>query len=238
MGIGVIMRASIKKILLLSICSSLFAVFGVSNASGQIVNEIVSRMDRHNQSLTSLRANITMVKVNEQLGGVTDTQEGTVIYEPQRRGNPRVRIDWRSPNESFALVGNEYTIYRPNLKQAITGNVNQARNNSQNLGSALAFMNMSREELRSNFNVALVNENASLRGGVRTWHLRMTPKSRTSYRHAEVWVDANGMPVQTRIVEHNNDSTTILLSAIQKNIRINRTNFEIRVPRGTNIVKG
>jgi len=206
------------------------------NVSAQnVIDTILKRMDEHNKSLTSLRADVTMVKENAQLGGVTDTTQGTALYLPQRGKDPLVRIDWKRPQESLAVVNKQYVIYRPVPKQAITGSTDTAKGNAK-AGGALAFMNMSRAQLKANYSVIYLGE-ATLSGGTKTWHLQMTPKTPTSYKAAEVWVDGNGMPIQSKIVEKNNDTTTVLLTNLQKNVRINASEFEIRLPKGTSIVK-
>jgi outer membrane lipoprotein-sorting protein len=211
-------------------------VGAASNASAQgIINEILGRMDAHNKSLTSLKANVTMVKENAQLGGALDTTEGTAIYLPVRGKDPLVRIDWVSPKESLAVVNKQYVIYRPALSQAYTGNTDSAKGNAK-AGGALAFMSMSRAQLKQNFSIKYLGE-ATVKGGTNTWHLELTPNARTSYKSAEVWVDGNGMPIQSKVVEHNNDATTVLLSNLQKNIRINTADFKVDLPKGTKIIK-
>lgn len=216
-----------------------FVIFAgsVSNAAGQgIINEILARMDAHNKALSSLRSQVTMVKVNAQLGGAQDTMEGNAIYLPVRGKDPLVRIDWKSPKESLAVVNKQYIIYRPALSQAYTGTTESAKGNAK-AGSALAFMSMSRAQLKENYTIAYLNQE-TVTGGVQTWHLQLTPKTRTSYKSAEVWVDGNGMPVQSTVIEHNNDSTTILLSGLQKNVKINASEFKIDLPKVTKIIKG
>jgi outer membrane lipoprotein-sorting protein len=85
-------------------------------------------------------------------------------------------------------------------------------------------MNMSRAQLKANYNVKYLGEE-TVKGGTKTWHLELTPNSRTNYKSADVWVDGNGMPVQSRVTEHNNDTTTVLLTNLQKNVRINASEF-------------
>ena len=90
----------------LGFAALLFVFIGgaaASEASGQVLNSILTRMDNHNKALTSLRADVTMVKENTQLR-VKDTTEGKVLYVPQRNSDPLVRIDWRSPDETFAVA--------------------------------------------------------------------------------------------------------------------------------------
>ena len=218
----------------LGFAALLFVFIGgtaASEASGQVLNSILARMENHNKALRSLRADVTMVKENTQLR-VNDTTEGKVLYVPQRNSDPLVRIDWRSPDETFAVVKGTYIIYRPRLQQYITGSTKQAKGKGT-AGGALAFMNMSRAELRKNYEVVIVSENASLSGGGSTIHLKLTPKIKTSYQYAEVWVDSDGMPLQSKVVENNGDSTTILLKNLEKNIPIDRSTFQVKLPPGT-----
>jgi outer membrane lipoprotein-sorting protein len=225
-----------KKILRFGLPVLAVVLFINSAASAQgVLNEILKRMDAQNKSLTSLRAGVTMVKENAQLGD-TETTQGKVLYLPQRSGNPFVRIDWVKPDESLAVVNKQYVIYRPRLGQAYTGTTDTATGNAK-AGGALAFLNMSKTQLKANYDVQYLGE-ATLSNGAKTWHLQMTPKTAASYKSAEVWVDKDGFPVQSRIVEANKDATTVLLSNLEKNVTINAAVFKIELPKGTKIIKG
>ena len=109
--------------------------------------------------------------------------------------------------------------------QVIQGRTDQAKN-SASAGSALAFMTMSKEQLKANYDVVYLGQE-KVTGGVDTWHLQLTPKGKTSYKSAELWVDGDGMPRQAKVIEVNNDTTTVLLSNIQKNITINGGDFKL-----------
>lgn len=224
-----------KKILpMLTIGIVIFGASQAASAQG-IMNEILSRMDAHNKSLTSLRANATMVQVNSQLG-VSDTTEGTVAYLPIKGKNPAVRVDWTRPKkETLAAINKQYVMYRPELAQAYTGSTDNAKGNAK-AGSALAFMSMSKAQLKQNYTMKYLGE-ATLQNGTKTWHLELTPNARTSYKTSEIWVDGNGMPIQSRVTEHNNDSTTVLLSNLQKNVKIDTGAFKVDLPKGTKIIK-
>lgn len=230
------MKALLKTTILAAAAILVTAGFGVAEASAQgVTEEVLSRMNAHNKTLKSLKANVTMVKLNEQLGGVTDTTEGVVSYLPQANRNPYIRIDWKRPEESMAVINNDYVLFRPSLKQAYTGNINKASGNAK-AGGALAFMSMSRAQLKANYDITNLGE-ATVKGGISTIHLKMTPKTRTNYKDAEIWVDGNGMPVQSKVTEHNGDSTTVYLYDLKKNVTINASEFEIKLPKGTKILK-
>ena len=209
---------------------------GVVEVSAQNkLREILSRMDTHNKTLTTLRAKVTMVKTQAQLGD-SDTSVGTALYAKGKTRNPYVRIDWEKPQESLAVKDGQYIMYRPRLAMAYTGSTSSAGKDTKST-SALAFMSMSRAELNANYDVALLNENVTLSSGVRTWHLQLTPKNSTSYKSAELWVDPDGMPQQTKIIERNNDTTTVLLSNLEKNVKLDGSAFTISIPKGTKMQK-
>lgn len=231
------MRKLVKAILFTAICALFLGSVGTGTASAQTkIQEIKKRMGDHNKALTTLRAKVTMVKTNAQLGGDSDTQIGTVIYAKGKSREPLVRLDWEKPEESLAIKNGEYVMYRPKLKIAYTGSTKNAGGNAK-AGSALAFMSMSKAELDANYTIRLLGENETLKSGVQTWHLELLPKTQASYKSAELWVDPDGMPHQTKIIEMNNDTTTVLLTNLEKNVKLDGSAFQIKVPDGTKIQK-
>jgi len=202
-----------------------------------ILNEILKRMDEHNKSLTTLQSNVKMDKYNSQLGE-HDVVEGTAKYLPLKGRDALVRIDWTKPvQESLAVIDKQYILYRPRLRQAIIGKVDGAKSGGRGANNALAFINMSKEQLKANYTIKyLGQENVS--GGTPTWHLELMPKAATSYKSAELWVDGNGMPIQAKVIENNKDSTTIFLSSLQKNVALKTDVFVIKLPKDTKKIEG
>ena len=111
------------------ISSSLVAVFILSalvivsptTTNGQgagLVSSVLSRMEKNRQTLKSLRAGISVVKYNSQLG-VEDKYNGVVIYLPSDGRQASFRIEWTSPRLEILEVSNkQYTIFRTNHKVA------------------------------------------------------------------------------------------------------------------------
>ncbi|MBA3352814.1 MAG: outer-membrane lipoprotein carrier protein LolA [Blastocatellia bacterium] len=215
----------------------LFSASATEVSAQDILRKILKRMDDNNKSLTSLKGNIKMSKFNAQLGE-NDLTEGDVSYLPGRSDKQIfVRIDWAKPVvEHLAIANGQYVLYRPRTKQAIVGKVDSAKGNSKS-GGALAFMSMSKDQLSANYDVKYAGEE-TVSSGVNTFHLILTPKTATTYKSADLWVDANGMPVQAKIVEKNNDTSTILLSNIQRNATIKTGVFKISPPKDVKIVQG
>jgi len=215
-----------------------FFMAAATDARAQnLLGEILNRMDAHNKSLQSLRARIKMVKTNVQIGE-DDLYEGSVQYLPApSKEKIRVRVDWEKPAVEQLAVGNgQYILYRPRLNQAIVGRIDNAKGNA-GAGGALAFLSMNRAQLKANYDVVYLGEE-TVGGSTRTWHLRLTPKIPGAYNSADLWVDVNGMPLQAKIVEKNNDSTTVYLYDIQKNVPVDSSVFAIKPPKGTKIVQG
>ncbi len=215
-----------------------FNAFVVSDAKAQggPLNEILKRMETHRNSLTSLRSSVKMVKYNAQLKE-TDVTEGTTVYLPAKGRDALVRIDWTKPvQETLSVVGGKYVLYRPRLGTYITGDASSAKGNGKANG-ALAFMNMSKEQLKANYIIKyLGQENVS--GDVPTWRLELTPKTTQNFKLAELWVDGNGMPIQAKVIESNNDTTTVLLSNLEKNVTIKANIFKVDIPKTAKRIEG
>ncbi len=99
-------------------------------------------------------------------------------------------------------------------------------------------MYMSRQQLESRFQPLQDVREESLWGGVSTIHLTLVPKGNASYKYAEIWIDSSGMPIQTKIVEKNDDATTMRLTGLEKNIKISGDEFNIKPDSNVKIVKG
>lgn len=218
----------------------IFNSFAVTEAKAQnnTLNQILKRMEDSRKNLSSLQADVLMDKYNPQLD-VHDVNQGNVIYLPGRSEREMyIRLDWAKPvEEKLSVIKGEYLLYRPRLGQAIIGKVNSAQGNAK-AGGALAFMSMSKEQLKANYTVKYLGEE-KVKSGAPTWHLELTPKTANNYKGAEIWVDGDGMPIQSKVIENNGDTTTVLISNMRKNDTINAKVFIIDYPKkSTKIVKG
>jgi outer membrane lipoprotein-sorting protein len=226
-------KITISAITLMFLFSSIAVV--ETNAQAGPLNEILKRMEAHRNALTSLKANVKMVKYNPQLDE-KDTTEGNLSYVPADGRDAYIRIDWTKPNEEVLAVKNrEYILYTKRLKQAIVGKASEAKGNGKN--NLFAFVNMSKSELKANYSIKNLGEEI-VDGKISAWHLELTPKTASSFSTADIWVDGNGMPIQVKATEKNRDTTTVYLSALQKNVDINAAVFNFKPPKGTKIING
>ena len=213
-------------------------VINPTTTNGQgagLVSSVLNRMEKNRASLKSLKAGISMVKYNSQLG-VEDKYNGVVLYLPGAGKQASVRIDWSSPRrESIAVANNKYTIFRPALNIAYTGDSRKVGRDK--VGGLMEMMNMSRGQLEARFHPVKDVREETLWGGVGTIHLTLVPKGNAGYKYAEVWIDSGGMPVQTKIVEKNDDSTTMRLTALERNAKISSSDFDVKLDSNVKIVK-
>jgi outer membrane lipoprotein-sorting protein len=225
---------------------SLIAVFILSavafvtpaRTNGQgagLVSSVLNRMEKNRQSLKTLRAVVSMEKYNSQLGD-SDKYKGIVLYVPGVGRDASVRIEWSSPqHETLAVVNGQYTLCRQRLNVCYKGSSSSNRNKA---GGILDMMYMSRQQLEARFQPVQDVREETLWGNVSTIHLTLVPKGNASFKYTEIWIDSAGMPVQTKMVEKNDDATTMRLTELEKNITIPSDEFKIKVDPNVKIVKG
>jgi outer membrane lipoprotein-sorting protein len=232
------MKRLISSGLMLAFIVSTLVLVAPTTTNGQgagLVSSVLNRMEKNRQTLKSLRAGISMVKYNSQLG-VEDKYSGIVIYLPGEGRQASVRIDWSQPRrEVLSVNNNKYTIFRPALNVAYMGDSRRMKDIMA--GGLMEMMNMSRGQLEARFQPVKDVREETLWGGIGTIHLTLVPKGNAGYKYAEVWIDSAGMPVQTKIVEKNDDSTTMRLTNLEKNQKINSSDFDVKLDPNVKIVK-
>ena len=224
------------SVMVLAILVALTTVFptGANGQSAGLVSSVLSRMEKNRRDLRTMRASISMEKYNSQLRD-SDSFQGIVLYVPGSGRQGSVRIDWSKPRREIMSVNNgKYTIYRPNLKVVYTGNSNSKTNKA---GDILGMMYMTRQQLEARFQPVQDVREETLWGGISTIHLTLVPKGNASFKYAEIWIDMGGMPVQTKVVEKNDDSTTMRLTGVERNIKINSDEFNIKLDADVKVVK-
>jgi outer membrane lipoprotein-sorting protein len=226
--------------LLLAVLAGASIISSPNPANGQsagLVSSVLNRMERNRQSLKSLKASLSMEKYNAQLRD-KDNYSGWVLYVPGSGRDASVRIEWQRPRqEILAVAKGQYTLFRPSLRQAIVGKSGSVKGKAGASG-VLDMMYMTKQQLEAKFQPVQDVREETLWGGVSTIHLTLVPKGNASFKYAEIWVDSSGMPVQTKIVEKNDDATTMRLSGVERNLKISSDEFNIKLDSSVKIVKG
>lgn len=206
-----------------------------SAQSAGLLSSALNRMQQNRQSLRSLRASLSMEKYNAQLRD-SEKYSGVVLYIPGGGRDASVRIEWQKPqHEILAVANGQYTLFRPRLNMAYKGSSKSSKNKA---GGVLEMMYMTKQQLEARFQPVKDVREETLWGGVSTIHLTLVPKGNASFKYAEIWVDSSGMPVQTKIVEKNDDATTMRLSSLERNPRISSDEFVVKLDSNVKIVKG
>jgi outer membrane lipoprotein-sorting protein len=225
-----------KKIALLLVVF----VFSSVSLPAQI-REILKRMDDHRKALKSLQAHVLITKFSAKTGK-NETKEGIVKFLPQKT-DYLLRIDSTKPApESFSIIGNQYLLYQsnpsliflPELKTAYTGTITDSQKITFMIFSILS--NFSKENLKANYPINYTGQE-KVNGTTPTFHLEFTSNTTKNYKKIELWVDANGMPLQSKISQTNGDSTSVLLTNMEKNRAMKAADFKIDLPTETKLVK-
>lgn len=231
------MKRFVTPVLMMILMVAMIAGSVPVNVNAQnagLVSSILNRMERNRRDLKSMRANISMVKYDARTRD-DDKYQGTVMYMPSAGRNAYVRIDWQSPaRETLAVADGSYTLFRPRLNMAYVG---KAGNQKSKAGGMLDFLNMSSQQVKARFEPLQDVYEETLWGGVSTTHLKLVPKGGASYKYAEIWVDGSGMPVQTKVVEKNDDATTVRLMNVERNAGISTDQFKLKLDGNVKIVK-
>ena len=232
------MKRLVSPIVLTAVLTAAFFIGSPSAINGQsagLVSSVLNRMERNRQSLRSLKASLSMEKYNAQLRDA-ENYSGVLLYMPAGARDASVRIEWQRPQHEILAVSNgQYILFRPRLNMAYKGNSKSSRNKA---GGVLGMMYMTRQELEARFQPVQDVREETLWGGVSTIHLKLVPKGNQNFKYAEIWVDSSGMPVQTKIVEKNDDATTMRLSSLERNLKLSGDQFDIKLDSNVKIVKG
>ncbi|HXD33401.1 MAG TPA: outer membrane lipoprotein carrier protein LolA [Pyrinomonadaceae bacterium] len=227
-----------KRLIGLGLGTLLLAVLAVASpqeANGQsagLVSSVVNKMEQNRQSLKSLRASIIMEKYNSQLRSA-EKIVGVIAYTPASGRDANVRIEWEKPHEILTVSKGIYWLYKPRLGVVYTGRATSKNNG----GGVTDMINLSRAQLAQRYEPVQDVREETLWGGVSTIHLRLVPKGNSSFKYAEVWVDSSGMPVQTKIVEKNDDATTVRLNNLERNVKISSEQFSVKYDSNVKVVK-
>jgi len=234
------MKRLVPLSLLLAILAGASIISSPKATNGQsagLVSSVLNRMERNRQSLRSLKASLSMEKYNAQLRD-RENYSGWVLYLPATGRDASVRIEWQKPqHEILAVSKGQYTLFRPRLNQAIVGKSGSVKGKA-GAGGVLEMMYMSKQQLEAKFQPLQDVREETLWGGVSTIHVTLVPKGNASFKYAEIWVDSSGMPVQTKIVEKNDDATTMRLNGMERNLKISPDEFKVDLDSSVKIVKG
>ncbi|HEY6400672.1 MAG TPA: outer membrane lipoprotein carrier protein LolA [Blastocatellia bacterium] len=210
-----------------------------ANAQPQILTGILNKMERANQDLKSLKAEMVLQKTNNQIG-VTDSEYGQLIYKPGTpKSKQKLRIDYTKPSKDILAVdGDNYTYYQPRINQAFKGLASKISKGKQDgLAQFITIgLNGSLRSASGRYNISFVKDETV--EGMMTSVLRLTPKSNDQFNSIDIWVSQQSwIPVRLSVTERNSDVTVITFKNPQLNSNVPNDAFSLNLPGGTKIVK-
>jgi outer membrane lipoprotein-sorting protein len=234
----------VRKLILLGVflvTPGLIEVFIAANhaskadPANQMLAGVLSKMEKANRELKSLRAVITQERVNVQIG-VKDTESGVIIYKPGDGGKGRLRIDYQKPSTNVvSVIGDSFVFYQPRINQALKTTLSKAAKGRTGGYQQLVGLDRSLKSLFQNYQIEYVKDEAV--DGQMATRLRLLPKSDGQFALIEIWVShQTWLPLQHKFVERNGDYTIVKLSKLELNLKLGDEAFIVKYPSGTVVV--
>lgn len=206
-------------------------------APTQVLPSVLSHMEQAGKSLQSLQAALTQVKRDTTLDA-TDKSAGTLFYKKGAPGEERILLEYVEPaKQTIAIVGDRVTIYQAFANQVIETTRQAQAGKNKSFGILGLGYGQAAQQLREKYTITLVGPDTV--AGKQTTLLDLKPKTpEHGIKRISVWVDnATWLPVQY-ILKESGAETTVSLTAMKPNVKLDDSKFQIKVPTGVQVVKG
>src|SRR2546429_9216199 len=123
------MKKFVPPTLIVALVLTSLVVLPLSRANAQagLASSVLTKMQKSQQTLKTLSADISMEKYNSQLRD-SDQYYGTIKYIPVAGRSAFVRLEWTKPShEILAIANGAYVPFRPRLNQARVGTPNNVK---------------------------------------------------------------------------------------------------------------
>jgi outer membrane lipoprotein-sorting protein len=219
--------------LIFTIAVFLIAVFSIPTASANgNLDEILNNMQKKAASIKTIYARMEQVKRDANLGGKPEQYAGEIFFKHVGKNNDMVRINYSKPSgQSVWVIGDKVTLYQAAINQAIVTTRGAAASKGDEF-SFVATPYTSVPDLKRQYNITHVGDEQGMA------KLELTPKNKSSVKSLTLWVDQSSwLPTKYQIVEANNNITTFTLIGMKTNGVIPNGNFEVKLPKDTQIIR-
>jgi len=214
----------------LVVCFALW-VLPVATAEDEIspdTKKVLLHMDRTNQSLSDLTADVTETKVTIVVND-TSVSTGKLFYKREKNGS-KTKLEYEKPELKTLLIDkSKVLVYEPKIKHL--QEIDLGKNRSQEV-FFITGIGQSGTAIAKSYDVKLLNEESL--SGVKTAVLELKPKSeKVSAMFAKIvlWVDqSRWIPIQTRLTESSGDYLTIRFENMRFNPKLPDKTFKLSVP--------
>ena len=200
-----------------------------AGANGNL-DEILNNMQKSAASIKTIYARMEQSKRDANLGGKPEQYSGEIFFKHLGKNNDKVRINYTRPKgQTVWVVGNDVTLYQAEINQAIVTTRGAAAQKGDEF-SFVATPYTSVPDLKRQYNITHLGDEQGMA------KLELTPKGKSSIKSLTLWVDQSSwLPTKYHIVEGNGNTTTFTLSGMKTNGVIPNGNFEVNLPKGTQI---
>jgi outer membrane lipoprotein-sorting protein len=199
---------------------------GIKAAEEELAPEtrrILTQMDRANQTLTDLSANIKQTKIIIAVND-TSTDTGKLFFRKEKKGN-KTKFEYETPEPKTILIDKgKVQIYEPKINRFYEPNL--AKNQAESEFFMVGFG--SSANLTKVYNARFLKEEYI--NGHKTSLLELKPKSASAmFAKIQLWVDqTNWLPAQIRLFETTGDHLTVLFEGVKINPGLKDSVFKIK----------
>lgn len=223
------------KRFLWSLC--LFGLFSASlhAQSTYTLDQVLGKMNEVGANFRSMQASMERTKVTVLVNDKY-TDSG-MVYFTRRGKDPRIKLDIVKPEPQRMLIDNgKAQLFNPKLKQVQEVVLGKNQDKAEIM---LVGFGQSNQSIRQFYNVALLPDEVI--GGQKTSALELKPKDpkvSAMFTTIRLWMDQQRwIPLQAKLTEASGDYMTIRFTNIKMNVKIPESAFDLKLPKGVQVIK-
>ncbi len=218
------------------VCLSWIGLFNPIYAESETLDRVLSQIDKVGSSLTSMEAKIVQKKWTDILEEYDSGEKGKFSFL-REKGKVHLRKDIVHPTNNHLVISDgTVTFYQPMIKQAQRYQLGRHGDKAEFL---LLGFGSNKEALNEAYNIELIGEESV--EGRKTYHIELKPKSEqvsAFFVSIHLWIDAElWVPIQQRLVEPTQDHLLIRFEEIKLNPKINKSAFNLKIPRDVEVIR-
>jgi outer membrane lipoprotein-sorting protein len=201
------------------------------------LDELLSKMHSAGRAIKTYQAKVVQEKRYGQIGG-GEVHRGDLAFkhEPQNRDKVRMRYydSDGAVNQDVLIDGDKITLYQPKIAQTTeTSRRAQAQKNPEFDFIATPYTSVA--SLKEHYSISYPRDENL--GSVSTAVLELVPKVKGSITGYTLWIDKSSwLPIKYRAVAQNGDTTSLTLSEIKINPKLDGGVFKLDLPKGTKLI--
>lgn len=206
-------------------------------APAQMMSPVLAKMEQAGRDLKTLQAGISQEKIDRTLG-VKENSTGTLWYKAAEEGKERILLQYTSPiPETVSVVGDKVVIYQPKLNQVFITSRKATAGKNRSLGFVGLAYSDAASQLRDKYAVTVLGD--TVVDGRKVTQIQLDPKDKSDgVQGIQLWVDQQTWLPVKYFIQEKSARTTIVLSGMKPNVKIDDNKFQIDYPKNAQVVQG